>query len=163
VIVAIVGIGALVPLAMNAVPPKHLTPREVEINTANRRCNLIYEFRPIALLPKGKVFTFLDTAPRLIAVTHHDSIMGPYHRNGEQIADVMNAFRGSDDQARALIAGKYRSDYVLDCPNSSTTTIFLSETPNGFYAHLARGHAPSWLKPVELPANSPFRMWRVVR
>ena len=51
--------------------------------------------RPIAQQPKGRVFTFLDTAPRLITVTHHHAITGPYHRNGEQIADVMKAFRGS--------------------------------------------------------------------
>ena len=43
------------------------------------------------------VFTFVDLGPRLITVTHHDAVIGPYHRNGEQIADVMNAFRGDAD------------------------------------------------------------------
>jgi hypothetical protein len=106
------------------------------------------------------VFTFVDFGPRLIAVTHHDSVTGPYHRNGEQIADVMNAFRGSADQAHAII-GKYRSNYVLTCPYSSTTTIFMSETPKGFYGQLARGDVPDWLTPVRLPKDSPFKMWRV--
>ena len=69
------------------------------------------------------IFSFIDFGPRLITVTHHDAVAGPYHRNGQQIADVMNAWRGSADQAHRLIA-KYRSDYVLSCPNSSTTTIF---------------------------------------
>ena len=111
--------------------------------------------------PKGVVFTFVDFGPRLITVTHHDSIAGPYHRNGQQIADVMNAFRGSEAQAHALIA-KYHSTYLLTCPNSSTTTIFMSETPKGFYAQLQRGEVPKWLSPVALPMDSPFRMWRVV-
>ena len=84
------------------------------------------------------VFTFVDLGPRLITVTHHNAIIGPYHRNGQQIADVMNAFRGSEAQARAIIA-KYRADYLLICPNSSTTTIFMAEAPKGFYAQLARG------------------------
>ena len=47
--------------------------------------------------PKGMVFTFVDLGPRLIAVTHHDLVTGPYHRNGQQIADVMNFWRGSPE------------------------------------------------------------------
>ncbi|WP_223276569.1 hypothetical protein [Sphingomonas daechungensis] len=69
------------------------------------------------------VFTFVDLGPRLITVTHHDTVTGPYHRNGDQIADVMKAFRGGEPQAHAIVS-KYRSDYVLICPNMSTATIF---------------------------------------
>ena len=58
-------------------------------------CNSLWALRPVAQQPKGMVFTFVDLGPRLITVTHHDAITGPYHRNGEQIADVMKAFRGS--------------------------------------------------------------------
>jgi hypothetical protein len=108
------------------------------------------------------VFTFVDYGPRLITITHHDAITGPYHRNGQQIADVMNAFRGPEAQAHAIIAGKYHADYLLTCPNSSTTTIFLSEAPKGFYAQLQKGQVPAWLQPIALPRDSPFRMWRVV-
>jgi hypothetical protein len=132
----------------------------VAIGRANRLCNSMWGLRSVALQPKGMVFTFVDLGPRLIAVTHHNSVIGPYHRNGEQIADVMNAFRGGADQAHAIIR-KYRSDYLLTCPNSSTTTIFMSETPKGFYAQLRGGQVPNWLTPVQLPKDSPFRMWRV--
>jgi len=161
VAVIVAGLGAAVPLAVNYIPQQKRTAREVAIERANRLCNSLWGLRPVALQPKGIVFTFVDYGPRLITVTHHDSITGPYHRNGQQIADVMNAFRGSEPQAHALIA-KYRSDYLLTCPNSSTTTIFMSEAPNGFYAQLQRGRVPAWLSPVELPKDSPFRMWRVV-
>jgi hypothetical protein len=51
---------------------------------------------------------------------------------------------------------------VLSCPKSSTTTIFMSETPKGFYGQLERGQVPKWLQPVQLPADSPYKMWRVV-
>ena len=102
------------------------------------------------------VFTFVDLGPRLITVTHHNAVTGPYHRNGEQIADVMKAFRGSEAQARTIIA-KYRSDYLLICPNMSTATIFRSEAPMGFYGQLVSGKVPEWLTPVSLPGNSPFQ------
>jgi hypothetical protein len=160
-LVVICGAGAVVPMVLNYIPEPKATARDRNIGKANRLCGSMWGLRPVALQPKGRIFTFVDLGPRLIAVTHHDSVAGPYHRNGQQIADVMNAFRGSEAQARRIIA-KYRSDYLLVCPNSSTTTIFMAETPRGFYAQLQRGKVPSWLRPVELPKDSPYRMWKVV-
>lgn len=160
VAIALIGFGAVVPLGLKLAPPKASTERDKRIEKANRLCNFIGSYGPIARQPKGVVFTFLDYSPRLIALTHHDAIMGPYHRNGEQIADVMKAFRGSADNARRTFA-KYKADYLLTCPHSSTTTIFMAEAPKGFYAQLARGQVPPWLTPVPLPEDSPFRMWRI--
>ena len=160
--VIIVGVGAAVPLVLDyVVTPKKKTAGEKAIDRANSLCNSMWGYHPVALQPKGVVFTFVDLAPRLITVTHHDSITGPYHRNGQQIADVMNAFRNSEPEAHALIR-KYNSTYLLTCPNSSTTTIFMSEAPQGFYAQLAAGKVPTWLAPVDLGKDSPFKMWRVV-
>ncbi|HKC02304.1 MAG TPA: AcrB/AcrD/AcrF family protein [Sphingomicrobium sp.] len=158
----VIGAGAAVPLVIDYIPTKPKTVRDRSIDRANNQCASLWGYHPIALLPKGTVFTFIDLAPRLITVTHHDSITGPYHRNGQQIADVMNAFRGDADQARVLI-GKYHADYLLTCPNSSTTTIFMSEAPRGFYTQLQRGDVPDWLTPIPLPANSPFKIWKVAR
>jgi hypothetical protein len=161
-VAVVVGAGAAVPLVSDyAFPAKKRTASEIAIDRANSLCASLWGYHPIALLPKGTVFTFVDLSPRLITVTHHDSITGPYHRNGEQIADVMNAFRGTADQAHVLI-DKYHSTYLLTCPNSSTTTIFMSEAPKGFYAQLQRGQVPSWLTPIPLPAKSPFKIWKVV-
>ena len=160
--VVIAGVGAAVPLVLNYIPEKPTTARQKRIGRANQLCASLWGMRPVALQPKGMVFTFADLGPRLITVTHHDAVIGPYHRNGQQIVDVMQAFRGDAEQARRII-GKYRSDYLLICPDSSTTTIFMAETPRGFYGQLARGQVPGWLTPVELPKDSPFKMWRVAR
>ena len=154
--------GAAVPFASNFFPKEKKTPAMRAVDKANRQCASLWGLKPVAQQPKGMVFTFVDLGPRLITVTHHSAVAGPYHRNGEQIADVMKAFRGNEAQARAIIA-KYRSDYVLICPNMSTATIFRAEAPKGFYVQLTRGRVPGWLTPVPLPKNSPFRMWRVQR
>lgn len=161
VLVALLGAGAIVPLVLDYIPEKPATARDKSIGRANRLCGSLWGMRPIALQPRGLVFTFVDLGPRLIAVTHHDAVAGPYHRNGEQIADVMNFWRGSEAQAHRL-ALKYRSNYVLSCPGSSTTTIFDAEAPTGFYGQLQRGQVPKWLQPVDLPKDSPFKMWKVV-
>jgi hypothetical protein len=156
------GAGAAVPFVFNFVPEAPPTAYETSIGRANRLCGSMWGLRPVALQPKGMVFTFVDLGPRLIAVTPHDTVVGPYHRNGPQIADVMNAWRGSADQAHRIMVGKYHSDYVLSCPRSSTTTIFMSEAPKGFYGQLERGQVPKWLTPVALPKDSPYKMWKVV-
>lgn len=158
----LLGAGAALPFALRFVPAEAVNADGKAIRRANYLCNSLWGYRSVAAQPKGVVFTLIDSGPRLITVTHHDSIGGPYHRNGEQIADVMNAFRGSADQAHKLIR-KYRSDYLLVCPNSSTTTIFRAEAPRGFYQQLAKGRMPDWLEPVDLGKDSPFRMWRVTK
>ena len=158
----VLGMGAAVPFASNFFPKEKKTAAMRAVDKANRQCTSLWGLKPVAQQPKGMVFTFVDLGPRLITVTHHSAVAGPYHRNGEQIADVMKAFRGNEVQARAIIA-KYRSDYVLICTNMSTATIFRAEAPKGFYGQLTRGRVPAWLTPVPLPQNSPFRMWRVQR
>jgi hypothetical protein len=162
VVATVVGVGAIVPFVLDFIPENKSTPYEQAIGRANSQCGSLYGLHAVALQPKGLVFTFVDLGPRLITLTHHDAITGPYHRNFQQIVDVMNAWRGSAEQAQQIIVGKYHSNYVLSCPKSSTTTIFMSETPKGFYGQLQRGQVPKWLQPVQLPKDSPYKMWRVV-
>ena len=132
------------------------------VSVANRSCPSLRALAPIQRQPKGVIFTFIDLGPRLIVATHHDAIGGPYHRNDRAIADVMKAFRGNEAQAHRIVT-EYGSDYLLICPDMSTATIFMGEAPNGFYAQLVRGKVPAWLEPIELPKNSPFKMWKVSR
>jgi hypothetical protein len=158
----LLGFGAAAPLARNFLPAPPPTAREQAINRANRLCPSLAAMRPVAMQPRGTIFTFVDLAPRVIAVTRHNSIAGPYHRNGEAIGDVMKAFRGDAANARALIVGKHRAEYVLICPMMSQATVFMAAAPRGFYAQLASGRVPAWLQPVDLGRDSPLQLWRVV-
>ncbi|MGE0180338.1 MAG: AcrB/AcrD/AcrF family protein [Sphingomonas sp.] len=153
------GIAAGYLATLNAEPP---SAYRQSVNLANWRCSTIRDLRPVAQQPRGNVLTFIDLGPRLITVTPHNAVAGPYHRNGRQILDVMRAWRGNPANARATV-DRYRIDYVLICPNMSESTIYRSEAPQGFYAQLAAGRAPAWLRRVSLPEGSPFRMYRVVR
>jgi hypothetical protein len=141
--------------------PENIGNYRRTVNVANNRCPTLAALRPVAQQPAGTVLTFVDLGPRLITVTPHSAIAGPYHRNGRQILDVMRAWRGDAKNAHATVQ-RYRVDYVLICPNMSESTIYLSEAPQGFYGQLRRGQVPDWLQPVPLPRNSPYKMWRVV-
>ena len=155
------GLGALIPMSLDYIAPdKPPTARDKMINKANYLCPSLWALRPVAKLPAATIFTFADLAPRLITVTHHRSIMGPYHRNGPQIVDTMMLFRGSADNARALLA-KYHSDYLMTCPMFSQATVFSVEAPKGFYAQLEMGQVPPWLERVDLGPDSPLKLWRV--
>ena len=141
--------------------PKEQKPNE-KVAQANNKCPTLAGLRPIALQKPGYVFTHVDLGPRLITVTHHKAVAGPYHRNQQAILDVMKGFRGSADNARRIIARR-GIDYVLICPGLSETTIYSAEAPNGFYRQLVGGKIPAWLQPVQLPKDWPYKMWRVVR
>jgi hypothetical protein len=161
ILLVVVAFGAAVPVGLMLIPGEKSSAARANVSKANRRCPSMAALAPINARPKGTVFTFIDLGPRLIVATHHDAIGGPYHRNDQAIADVMRAFRGDALQAHRIIA-EYRSDYVLVCPDMSTATIFMSEAPGGFYGQLVRGKVPAWLQPVDLPKDSPFKMWKVV-
>ena len=159
----LLALGGLVPLLLDHFAPDPVrNDRQKAIAQANSSCPSLKAMRPIAKLPASTVFTFGDLSPRLITVTHHRAIMGPYHRNGQQIVDTMKFFRGTSEEAR-LLADKYRAEYVLTCPMMSQATVFTAEAPKGFYVQLEQGKVPTWLEPVALPEDSPLKLWRVKR
>ncbi|MET1112768.1 MAG: AcrB/AcrD/AcrF family protein [Allosphingosinicella sp.] len=166
--VRVVGSVALFLLASGLLPQQALRyvpakpkPGMGAVNKANGLCPTLRALKPVALQPRGQVLTFVDLGPRLITLTHHDAVAGPYHRNGSDIIDVMRAFRGTAEGARATVQRR-GIDYVLICPGYSESTVYASQAKDGFYMQLVRGKVPAWLQPVPLPAGSPYRMWRVV-
>lgn len=152
--------GLIVNFVFTYVPLQKPSAKLAAVTSADARCPTLTALRPIAKLPPGVVFTFVDLGPRLIAMTPHKAIAGPYHRNGAAILDVFHVFRGSPDVARPIIAA-HHADYVLICLNSPEATNHRRFAPHGLYAQLEKGKAPAWLSPIALPAGSPYRMWRV--
>jgi hypothetical protein len=161
VVLALLAFGAAIPVALKLVPAEPRNAAASRVAVANRACPSLPALAPIGRQPQGMVFTFIDLGPRMIVATHHTVVGGPYHRNDRAIADVMKAFRGDETQAHRIIR-EYGSNYVLVCPDMSTATIFMSAAPNGFYGQLVKGKVPGWLQPVDLPKDSPFKMWKVV-
>lgn len=152
--------GLAAPLIVGALHEKPPNAKLKKVNFANSHCPTIPAMRPLALLPAATIFTFEDLSPRLITLTHHRAIAGPYHRNGDAILDVQHVFRGSADAARPIIQ-RHGATLVLICPGMSESTIYAKEAPNGFYAQLTAGTVPNWLEAVALPKDSPFKLWRV--
>ncbi len=100
------------------------------VANASGRCGTIRSMRPLDKLRPTVIFTHVDLGPRLIALTHHNGVAGPYHRNGDAILDVHHAFTGP--AANFLpIAAKHGARYLLTCPNIAESTVYRARNPNG--------------------------------
>lgn len=141
-------------------PPGKSAARVDLVNKAGARCPYIGYLSQIDRYPKATVLSFVDLGPRIITVTHHDAVAGPYHRNGDAILDVQHAFTGSPDQFRA-IARKHGATLLLVCPNMAESTVYRARSPGGFYDRLARNETFPFLKPLPLPKGSPLRLFRI--
>lgn len=130
------------------------------INRANAKCPTLPAMAQINRFPATTIFTFVDMGPRLINVTHHKAVAGPYHRNGDAILDVHHAFDGSPDNAHATML-RHGATLLLTCPNMNESTVYRARSPKGFYSRLAKGEKFAWLTPVPLPKSSPFLLWRI--
>ncbi|MDF7776986.1 AcrB/AcrD/AcrF family protein [Sphingomonas sp. AOB5] len=131
------------------------------VNNANAMCARMTSMRMLdRAIPPSILFTHVDLGPRLIVMTRHSGIAGPYHRNGRAILDVHKAFTGTAAQFRP-IAKAHGAQYLLVCPNLAETTVYRARSPQGFYTMLRPGKAPSWLIPVKLPEGAPYRLWKI--
>ena len=113
-------------------------------------------------LSAATIMTLVDLGPRLIAVTHHSVIAGPYHRNGKAILDLHHAYDGNEATFRD-VARRHGTRYFLLCPDFPEGTIYRARSPGGMYDRLEKGQIPAWLKPVELKSGFalPYRVYRI--
>jgi hypothetical protein len=153
--------GAFAGLIVKNVPNK-ISSYRYKVDLANRRCPTLPALNPIAALKPQTILTFVDMGPRLIAVTPHSAIAGPYHRAGNDILDVQHSFRATDPEVAHEVMRRHGATMLLICPGMSESTVYASEAPKGFYRQLNSGRVPAWLEPVPLPDKSPFKLWRLV-
>ena len=141
-------------------PQEPANPGSGRVNQANANCMSGYSMRMLDRIPAATMFTHVDMGPRLVTMTHHNGVAGPYHRNGRAILDVHHAFMGSAAAFRP-VAKAHGADYLLICPNLAETTLYRRRSPSGFYAQLDQGTIPRWLTPVTLPKDAPYRLWKI--
>ena len=130
------------------------------VNYASGNCVRTTVLAALDRYPAQTVFSFIDLGPRLITITHHDAVAGPYHRNGPAILDVQHAFGGTPDQAHAIMA-EHGATLLLLCPNMAESTVYRARNRGKFYDQLARGRRFDWLTPLPLPPGSPLRLFRI--
>ncbi len=159
-VVMVAGAGLFAGTVMRFLPVDQPKAYVRRVNHATGMCLTRPGLAALDRYPAQTVFTFIDLSPRLITVTHHDAIAGPYHRNGPAILDVQHAFTGSPDQAHAIMRA-HGATLLVVCPDMAESTVYRARAPGGFYGQLARGKRFPWLTQLPLLRGDPLRVWRI--
>ncbi|WP_265569688.1 AcrB/AcrD/AcrF family protein [Sphingomicrobium nitratireducens] len=164
-VVAVMGLGALPLLAGEYLPKSKDEQTEVEEAAAGsvsrKACSTRTNMAPIAALPAGHVYTFIDMAPRLVVMTPHTTVTGPYHRNDDEIVAVFETLRAKPDEARARLADA-KADYLLLCRAHIALFDRESDRTRGtLVARLSAGERFDWLEEIALPEGNPNRVWKL--
>lgn len=154
---------ALIPAVPITAVKNLLTPQQAALERQVResaKCELAQNLSGINALPPADILATLDTGPSLLYVSNHRIVASGHHRSSAAMRDVIDAFRGTPDQARA-IAARRGIEYVAYCPGLFEPMIYEAEAPNGFMARLERNEVPTWLEPVALKDVNGLRVYRV--
>ena len=141
---------------------KPQTARSKRIDAANGRCPTLRSLRTLSGIPASTMLTQIDFGPRLITMTKHKALAGPYHRNGAAILGVQHAFTDSSPEVAHAFMRAHGANMLLLCPGMSETTVYVARNRKGFYQQLIDGNVPTWLEPVTLPEGSPYLLWKRV-
>ncbi len=110
----------------------------------------------LSALPPGRVASFVDQGPGILAHTKNSTIAGPYHRNQSGILDIYDIFTGPNAQA---ILKQRGINYVMTCRAAPDWEFYRAR--GGLVARLAMGEVPGWLIPAGKKGD--VEVYRVVR
>ena len=122
-------------------------------------CNARMAKGALDALPAGAVLAPLDLGPDLLISTDRSVLATGHHRGAPAMRLVIDAFSGSPDRARAIMAAK-NLRYLAICPSLQELGLYRERAPKGFAAQLKDGRVPAWLEPVPMPAESGLKLWR---
>ncbi len=123
-------------------------------------CNAKASFAALALQPDTAVLAISNLGSPILAYSGHRVFAGPYHRNiaGDLLA--LDAFLGSADQTKTIVAG-HNVGLVALCRGNAETKLLAAKAPQGFLAGLVGGSVPDWLEPVAETRGNPVELYRV--
>ena len=127
---------------------------------AESRCVIRDQAVKLGVLPTGTVLAPLDVGPSILLKSQHSVVATGHHRAEAAMRDVIQAFTGSEQKARA-IAERHNADYVVMCTDLAEPKLYADANPDGLAARLIAGNAPEWLTPIAIEGPAEFRVWRI--
>jgi hypothetical protein len=120
------------------------------------------DYAILAAMPKETVLAVSNLGAPILRYTPHRVLAGPYHRNVDGDLEALNAFIGTDEEARRIVR-RNGVALVASCPGNDETMDLETRAPDGLAARLVRGDVPAWLAPIPSTMNRPLRLFRVVQ
>ena len=121
-------------------------------------CRSLSDVASLKGLPKGRVMAPLDLGPAILAETTHEVFAGPYHRNNDGNAALINLMLAPLPTAQQILSDR-RVDYVITCSAAPDANI-IKLAPEGLEARLSRGETPEFLEPIDLGPAAKISAWR---
>lgn len=129
-------------------------------SVAASRCQMNDQAAKLNALPKGTILAPLDLGPSILLQSHHSVVATSHHRAELAMRDVILAFTGPLEGARA-IAASHRAQYIVLCSDLSEPNLYADANPSGLAALLIANEAPDWLEPVTMDSPAEFRVLKV--
>ncbi|MEO5759337.1 MAG: GtrA family protein [Mesorhizobium sp.] len=123
-------------------------------------CHAKRSFAALAQLPDTAVLAVSNLGSPILAYSGHHVFAGPYHRNIAGDLLVLDAFLGSEAQARSIVES-HHIGLVAMCRGNPESGLFVRTAPDGFLAGLMRGGVPAWLEPVAETRGASLELYRV--
>lgn len=117
-------------------------------------------FAALAGQPSTTVLSIADMGAPILAYTGHRALAGLYHRNIEGNLVAFDAFTGSAEEAKRLMA-RHHVGLVALCRGSGETGLLTKEGPAGFLSQLTSGKVPGWLEPISGTHGEAVEIYRV--
>lgn len=131
-------------------------------------CTLRDAIAPLNDVKPGLIMLPFAAGVSVLQFTPHSVTAAPYHRDVAGITTMIEAMRSSPDAARALVLSS-RAVYVLACAALPETQFYAEHPRPGVRPRetlsylLGKDAPPAWLVPVALSAETPVRLYKVVR
>lgn len=123
-------------------------------------CQAKATFATLGRLPDTTVLAVSNIGSPILVYSGHRVFAGPYHRNVAGDLLALDAFLGTDAQARSIV-GDHHVGLVALCRGNSESQLLATTAPDGFLAGLMRGNVPEWLEPIADTKGASLELYRV--
>ena len=115
-------------------------------------------FRPFRTLPKGVILSMIDPGPHFLALTDHNVVTGPFHRDNHGLALTIQTWRSVPDESEHYVR-ESGATYLAFCPPSNEFRN-AAKVKTSLAAHLYAGEVPEWLTEIHV-ADTPYRVFAI--
>jgi hypothetical protein len=147
--------------AAHAVAAAAVTTQRIITSGDAGTCQRASDYKPLAILPRGRVLAFIDSGPFILMESGHAVLAAPYHRNQAGNIAMLDMFLGAPNDAKVRMA-THDIDYVVFCPGAPERYNYVASAPAGLAAALSRNDVPSFLERIPLDGTD-LAVYRVRR
>lgn len=150
--------GAAISSLIRAVPSAK-EQKQKRVSSTDDLCQSAPSVAALSALPNAYFIAPFDMGPTILAQTQHRVLASSHHRNEKAMHDHIEIFRSAPDRAHALMKQRGITHLAI-CTNEAELNYYLRKDPNGLWAQIEKGQAPTWLQPLP-DMGEGIKLWRV--